>query len=281
MNTTEEFSNLQKSSEDFRSVQNTSEDFRNIQRASERAGGIGRGKKYPGSETPEHEFDRDDYIIMEEAYAGFEEAGERRSVRMIAEYCKNGELVCFYDSDDKRWHITRESVENKITKIKALNARKTVTAAPTSASEKSSEGHATSQQDAGTRHERSEASHESFDDIKELEREILDLKIANRGKDYFIEQLQKERGEFITRIEDNSRLVGELKTKLLQLEAPRPERGIDRSTQGLERDAAYTSSDQNERPHTSNVHPHRPLSDSANTTHHYEQSTPHSFEEER
>jgi hypothetical protein len=29
-----------------------------------------------------------------------------------------------------------------------------------------------------------------------LEKEILDLKITNRGKDYFIEQLQKEREGF-------------------------------------------------------------------------------------
>jgi len=29
--------------------------------------------------------------------------------------------------------------------------------------------------------------------LRELEKEILDLKITNRGKDYFIEELQKER----------------------------------------------------------------------------------------
>ena len=57
---------------------------------------------------------------MEEAYVIFESQGERRSVRMIAQYCKNGELVCFYDSDDKLWHITRESLDNKIRKIKDL-----------------------------------------------------------------------------------------------------------------------------------------------------------------
>ena len=69
-----------------------------------------------------------DFLIMEQAYAVFESEGERRSVRMIAEYCKTGELVCDYDTDDKRWHITRESVEHKIAKIKALNARKAATA---------------------------------------------------------------------------------------------------------------------------------------------------------
>ncbi len=124
MNSTEDLGNLQNPSEYFRNVQQHSEDFSNFQSTSHRTGGIGRGKKYPGAEIPDHDFGRDDFIIMEEAYAMFENQGERRSVRMIAEYCKTGELVCTYDSDDKRWHITRESVENKISKIKALNARK-------------------------------------------------------------------------------------------------------------------------------------------------------------
>ena len=56
-------------------------------------------------------------------------------MRMIAEYCKTGELVCDYDSDDKRWHITQESVENKISKIKALNARKASATPPLRTSE--------------------------------------------------------------------------------------------------------------------------------------------------
>ncbi len=70
------------------------------------------------------EFEKANFsLIMEEVYAKFEGTGERRSVRMIAEYCKTGELVCYYDSDDKRWHITPESVQQKIDKIRALNVR--------------------------------------------------------------------------------------------------------------------------------------------------------------
>jgi hypothetical protein len=41
--------------------------------------------------SPEHDYANDDFMIMEEAYTMFEEQGERRSVRMIAEYCKTGE----------------------------------------------------------------------------------------------------------------------------------------------------------------------------------------------
>jgi hypothetical protein len=79
--------------------------------------GVGRGKKYSGAEVPDQDIGHD-FMIMEEAYTLFESQGERRSLRMIGEYCKNGELVCTYDSDDQRWHITRESMLNKIYKIK-------------------------------------------------------------------------------------------------------------------------------------------------------------------
>ena len=53
-----------------------------------------------------------------------------------------------------------------------------------------------------------------------MERENLDLKIANRGKDFLIEQMQKERTGFFDQLLAANREVGELKTKLLQLEGP-------------------------------------------------------------
>jgi len=280
MNTTEEFSNLQNPSEQFRSVQKSSEDFSNIQRSSERAGGIGRGKKYEGAETPEHEYDRNDFIIMEEAYTLFEQESERRSVRMIAEYCKNGELVCFYDSDDKRWHITRTSVENKIGKIKALNARKAA-AASQSTSEHSSEAPAASEQAAPQRQERSEAPQESSDAIKKLEQENLDLKIVNRGKDYFIEQLQKERDAFIERIENNSRVIGVLETKLLQLEAPRRESAADRSPHEPWRELSHTPPAGNSNPPAADTHQSAPLSEPDNTNDHYEHQPHQPIEDQR
>jgi hypothetical protein len=42
-------------------------------------------------------------------------------------------------------------------------------------------------------------------EIQELEREILDLKITNRGKDYFIEQLQSEREGLLSQVVQSSR----------------------------------------------------------------------------
>ena len=63
--------------------------------------------------------------------------------------------------------------------------------------------------------------------MTELQKEIMDLRIANRGKDFFIEQLQKERESFaierasyVEKLMTFNRKLGELETKLLQLEAP-------------------------------------------------------------
>jgi hypothetical protein len=53
-----------------------------------------------------------------------------------------------------------------------------------------------------------------------LERENLDLKIANRGKDFLIEQIQKERTGFFDQLLNANRKMGELETKLLQIESP-------------------------------------------------------------
>lgn len=63
---------------------------------------------------------------------------------------------------------------------------------------------------------------------KELELENRDLKINNRAKDLFIEQLQKDREHFvqerehlIDRLVEGTKQIGVLETKLMQLEAPR------------------------------------------------------------
>jgi hypothetical protein len=54
--------------------------------------------------------------------------------------------------------------------------------------------------------------------FQELKREILDLKIANRGKDYLIDQLKEERSGFFEKLLLANRTVGQLETKLRTLD---------------------------------------------------------------
>jgi hypothetical protein len=69
--------------------------------------------------------------------------------------------------------------------------------------------------------------------LKDLEQEVLELKILNKGKDYFIDQLKQdreyvvqERAQLVSQLTASVKEIGVLETKLLQLEAPR-ERVID------------------------------------------------------
>jgi hypothetical protein len=50
--------------------------------------------------------------------------------------------------------------------------------------------------------------------VKALESEIVDLKIANRAKDPFIEQLRSERSIFLDPIAKQGRETGRLETRL-------------------------------------------------------------------
>jgi hypothetical protein len=267
MNPTEPFNNAQNPSEVFGRVLQPSEDSSNLQSTSRRAGGVGRGKKYAGGEVPEQKIGHD-YIIMEEAYKLFESEGERRSLRMIGEYCKTGELISFYDSDDKRWHISKESVENKITKIKALNARRAA-AAPQNTAERFSEAPTTFNRTTEQHQPRSEPAGSSSEDFKKLEKQVLDLTIMNAGKDYLIDQLREERKELITRIETSSRLIGRLKTRLLQLMPGRPTQGNDTYAPRSDRSAS---------PPESNVYRDVTLSDNTNDNYEYSPQEPSATE---
>ncbi len=62
--------------------------------------------------------------------------------------------------------------------------------------------------------------------VKELERQNRDLEIANRAKDFYLERLEKERGQYVEKLVGMSRYVGELETQVLQLRwrAARPVR---------------------------------------------------------
>jgi hypothetical protein len=254
----------------FRTLPKTSVIFITLQSAP---AGVGRGKKYAGAEVPEQDIGHD-FLIMEEAYTLFDGQGERRSLRMIGEYCKTGELICSYDTDDKRWHITRESVEQKIAKIKALNARKLSAAPqnPQSTSEAFSESPAAAPQRATEEvPPQSESDPSPFAVIKKLRKRILNLRILNQGKDYLITKLQEERGELLTRIETSNRLVGELKLQLLQLEAPKDKATAPQtpSEQAVTyRDVEEVSSSDTTDP-TPSVSPTEPLTDNANPTYEF------------
>jgi hypothetical protein len=57
--------------------------------------------------------------------------------------------------------------------------------------------------------------------LNELESENMDLRITNRAKEIVIGRMQKERDGFIEKLLVTSRTMGQLETRLKQLEEPK------------------------------------------------------------
>jgi len=152
----------------------------------------------------------------------FEEAGVPRTERSIINWCQPNRtgvarLDCYFDPNEHKYFITPQSVTLAIREEQAKASKSTTTAAP-EAVPKASESST-----AGSSPEMTADAA----DVKALKQELMDLKITNRGKDYFIEQLQKEREAFgieregyVEKLMNFNRKVGELETKLLQLRPP-------------------------------------------------------------
>jgi hypothetical protein len=170
-------------------------------------------------------------MTVEDASRLFSSAGVPRSPRTIDRYCKSGHLVCMKIETERneKYLITQDSVTERITELQQVIPTGHVQ------TEHDTSRHVETQPDM-SRHD--ETPRQLSDDekrklearIKELELENVDLKIANRGKDYFVEELKNERERFeaerkemVQQLIHHSHRVGELEGIIhyAQIEAPR------------------------------------------------------------
>ena len=150
----------------------------------------------------------------------FEAAGVARTERSIVNWCQPNRtgiarLDSYFDPNERKYFISPQSVELAIAEEKAkaakINDADTFGKVPQGAEAfHTVPNHAETDKDEP-------ASERDKSKLKELERENLDLKIANRGKDFLIDQMQKERGGFFEQVISANRKVGELENRLLQL----------------------------------------------------------------
>src|ERR1041385_5482157 len=200
-NTSEQFGSIPHRSEPFRTVPNDSESFRTLRNRSERR----------SAHT----------LTVKEVSRLFEAGGVSRTERSIVKWCQPNRhdltrLDAFFDSNERKWFITQESVELAIAEEQARAARRNEPVPndsepdgpiPNSSDSKRAE----SAEDTGAGEMR----------VKALEAQLLDLKILNGGKDFLIDQLRKEREGLFKQVVDYSRQVGHLDTKVRQLQDPR------------------------------------------------------------
>jgi hypothetical protein len=194
----EGFGTVPHGSETFRTVRNDSEGFRMIPHHSERS--------------------ENHTLTVKEASRMFEDAGVARTERSIVNWCQPNKMGMprldnYFDANERKYFITQQSVEMAISEEKAKAAKNNN--AP-------SEPVGNVRKDAERVSERpGNNSEENPALIQKLEQEVMDLTILNKSKDYFINELQKERKGVYDQLMAANREMGELETKLLQLEGPK------------------------------------------------------------
>jgi len=154
-------------------------------------------------------------LTVRETSRMFETAGVARTERSIVNWCQPNRqgiarLDSYYDPNERKYYITPQSVEAAIQE--EIQRAKKTTEMPALEVFGNSVEH--------VKHTGNNTIPIDDRKLQELEREILDLKIANRGKDYLIDQLKVERSSFFDKLMLANRTVGQLETKLHQLEKP-------------------------------------------------------------
>ena len=124
-------------------------------------------------------------------------------------------LDAYYDPNERKYFISPQSVELAIAEEKAKAAKLNEPAEAFGKADLESFRAVPNRAEIGKKTE--PVSEADFAKLKELERENMDLKIANRGKDYLIEKLQEERTGFFDQLLTTNRKMGELENRLLQL----------------------------------------------------------------
>ena len=181
-----------------------SAEFRKVPQAAEEFGNAPQSAERRENHT----------LTVRETARMFETAGVTRTERSIINWCQPNRqgiarLDGYYDPNERKYYITPQSVESAIQE-EIQRAKKTgeVPNSESFGSHVEPVKHSPTIATAKTAEERK---------VQELEREIMDLKITNRGKDMFIEQLKNERTGFFDQLLSANRTVGQLETKLHQL----------------------------------------------------------------
>jgi hypothetical protein len=202
-------------SEGFGTGPNVAEDFGSVRNHSEVSGIIRTGSEKKESHT----------LSVRDVARMFEGAGGPRTERSIIKWCQPNRqgiatLDVYYDPNERKYFITPKSVElaikeeqhkgQKLTEVRDTPRFGTV---PNGAEQGRP---ATDNQMLG-----------GPETMKGLKQEIMDLKITNRAKDLFIEELQTERRGFalerqgyVEKLMTSNRRIGDLESKVLQLSPP-------------------------------------------------------------
>ena len=201
-------SHILQNSEVVFDVPHTAAEFRTVPKDAEDIGKVPQAAERKENHT----------LTVRETARMFEAAGVARTERSIINWCQPNRqgitrLDSYFDPNERKYFITPQSVEAVI--------QEEIQRANKSSESPTSESFGSRMEPV--KHLPNNATPEAGDGRKfrELEREIMDLKIANRGKDYMIDQLKGERAGFFDQLLAANRTMGQLETKLHPLDEPR------------------------------------------------------------
>ena len=154
-------------------------------------------------------------LTVRETARMFETAGVARTERSIINWCQPNRqgiarLDGYYDPNERKYYITPQSVDTVIQE-EIQRAKK---------SNNTSDSEPFGSAVTHVKQPKFDANPTDERKVQELERQVMDLKIANRGKDYLIGELTKERKSFFDQLLNANRTVGQLETKLNRLDGP-------------------------------------------------------------
>lgn len=185
-------------SEEFRTAPNDSATFGNVPHAAESF----RSMQNAVARKSDHT------LTVREVARMFETAGVARTERSITNWCQPNKtgiarLDAFYDPNERKYFITPGSAEIAIQEEQSKD--KTRVTPNVGVHETRAEQVRNS----------SAASHPATaGELDQLQREVLDLKILNQGKDFYIKKLQEERKDYVAELMRSSHRVGQLETRL-------------------------------------------------------------------
>ena len=168
-------------------------------------------------------------LTIKAASALFAQFGVPRSPRSVQGFCKDDHIDCVRVKapNGNRYFVNKESVERYAIELKQIEeVGKIVSDEPFAqereASRDSAQERATVIPEKTTTHVPNNGDVEqSSDTMKALREENLNLRIDNRAKEQFINQLVEDRNSLMQSVQDVNYRLGAADARVQQLEAPR------------------------------------------------------------
>ena len=186
-------------------------------------------------ETPRHE------LTIKDASSLFAEFGVPRSPRSVQGFCKDGHIDCvrIKGPTGDKYFVDRTSVERYAKELKQIEeigkisseefVEERVDLARNSAQQREAARESVQERAVVVQEPHEEPTledrrvRELEDSVKNLKEENLNLKVDNKGKEFFINQLVGEREKMLDKVQEISYKLGFVESRLHQLEAPKDE----------------------------------------------------------